>query len=101
MRWVNEHRVEIIGFGVTILIIVLALLFAACGQAEKQDAKRTPHDRIDNSAPLRVINMPDDFPNVVLKCDGYGHMLYVVSRNAKNPAPVVVVPDERCPVTDR
>jgi hypothetical protein len=79
-------------------VILMVILITGCGQVEKQDAKRTERGNIDDSAPQRVINMPETFPNVVMKCDGRGHMVYVTSRRA---SPIVVLADPNCPKLDR
>lgn len=40
-----------------------------------------------------IINFPDLFANIAMKCDGHGHRVYVSTRNA----PPVVVTDSSCP----
>jgi hypothetical protein len=47
-------------------------------------------------APREVLTMPDTFSNVAMACDGYGHRIYVTTKEA----PPVVVNDPTCPVKD-
>jgi hypothetical protein len=72
----------------------LALVAAGCGSPEKQDAAHA--NQVDRSAP-QVVAMPDDFPNVAIKCDGHGHRLYVTSNNNGNVPNLTVVEDSSCP----
>lgn len=44
-----------------------------------------------------IVNSPDQFPNVAMKCDGkFGYMIFTVTHGTTDVAPVVV-PDPRCP----
>jgi hypothetical protein len=69
----------------------------ALDQKEKKDAKRTPEENIDNSAPARVVNMPNGFSNITMKCDGGGNMIYATSRGTSGePSRITIVKDSRC-----
>lgn len=77
-----------------LLVLVLAVAAAGCGQVEKQDAHRA--QKVDRSPP-EVIAMPEDFGNLSLKCDGHGHRVYVTSNPGKSAANVFVIEDSTCP----
>lgn len=44
--------------------------------------------------PAEVINMPDTYPNIVDKCDGHGHRVYVNNRSSGQY--FVVIADPSC-----
>jgi hypothetical protein len=69
---------------------------AGCGAAEKQDAPHADAASVDRSQPDLVIAMPDDYRNVVSKCDGFGHRVYVTSHASDQPSAVAVIADPRC-----
>jgi hypothetical protein len=78
-----------------LLVLAGALLVAGCA-SDKQDASHPPEANVDRTAPVHVIAMPDGFPNVVMKCDGRGNMVYVTSHTGGHDAALVIKPDERC-----
>lgn len=80
-------------------VLLVLLLITGCGQAEKRDAKSTKN--VDNSRPFQVLLMPDNFPSVVMKCDGGGRMVYVTSQASEKPPQLMVVDDARCPGGER
>lgn len=51
-------------------------------------------DRDDS--PAGIINMPNEFPNVVHKCDGAGHRVYVTREGEGTPRQLFVIEDESC-----
>jgi len=76
-----------------LLVAVLPLAVAGCGQVEKQNAHRSTN--VDRS-PAEVLAMPNYFNNVATKCDGHGHRVYVTSNKEKSPSNITVVDDETC-----
>lgn len=93
-------KIKIMSFAAGVLcvtaIILAAVLFASCGQAEKQDAEHAQPGTVDRSAPDFVIAFPDDYRNAVAKCDGHGHMVFVTSHDADQPSAIAVINDDSC-----
>lgn len=73
-----------------------ALALAGCSSYNdargKGDAPVGPTD----DSPAQIINFPDGFGNVAIKCDGHGHRLYVATHVKTDPS-VTVVEDSTCP----
>jgi hypothetical protein len=71
-------------------VVVVAL--AGCSAWNDDRGKGdSPVGKTDDS-PARVINMPDGFANLAIKCDR-GNGIYVTTRDA---APTVIVNDPNC-----
>jgi type IV pilus biogenesis protein CpaD/CtpE len=72
---------------------VTVALLAGCAQKDHgtQDAP-VDQNHTDNT-PAQIINFPDKFENVAVKCDHHGHRIYSTTRNAEP----VVVADPSCP----
>lgn len=82
-------------FGAGVLGAVVAL--AACGTPEKQDAHQTRGAAVDRSPAEKVLAMPDSFSNIAIKCDGFGHRVYVTSHGDVNrPSQIQVIDDPTC-----
>lgn len=75
-------------------IIVIPIM--GCGAAEKQDAPHANGATVNRSRPDFVIAMPDDYRNVVAKCDGHGHRVYVTSHSSDQPSAIAVIDDKEC-----
>lgn len=82
-----------------VALCLIAAMLSACGAPEKQDSKGS--DQIDKSKAYRTLLMPDDFPSVVMKCDGGGRMVYVTSQSSEKPPQLQVLDDARCPGGER
>lgn len=75
-----------------LLVAALAVGLVACSEHnDKRGRGDAPVGTRDDS-PARIINMPDQFANVAVKCDR-GNGLYVSTREAP---PVVIVNDPNC-----
>lgn len=79
-----------------VIVAVATLLVVGCGQVEKQNAEHAQPGTVDRSAPDAVIAFPDDYRNVVTKCDGKGHRVYVTSHDADQPSAIAVINDDSC-----
>lgn len=77
-------------------VTALSLVVFGCGPAEKQDAPHAAGATVNRSRPDFVIAMPDNYRNVVAKCDGHGHRVYVTSHGADEPSAIAVVEDQTC-----
>lgn len=76
--------------------LCLALLLSSCSTDKKSNGVGdAPVERrnVDNSAPLHILDFPDQFENVAMKCLG-SNGVYASTRDA---APVIVVNDVNCP----
>jgi hypothetical protein len=76
--------------------LATAISLSACGAAEKQDAPHVDATNVDRSRPDLVIAMPDDYRNVVSKCDRRGHRVFVTSHDADQPSAIAVIDDASC-----
>lgn len=83
---------------VAALMIVTAVAVgtsaASCNAKGTGDAPVEPVDK-QNNAPAHIINMPDGFPNVAVKCD-QGTGIYVTSHGKSDVPPVIIPNDPRC-----
>lgn len=70
------------------LILPVILLLAACGN----DAKVESRDKTG----AVLLNMPDGFPTISMKCDGHGHRIYVPNNGSGDVGGVAVVNDASC-----
>lgn len=79
-----------------IVACAIALIFAlsaeSCGSSDN-DVKVKTRD----TTGATILNMPDQFPSVAVKCDGKGHRVYVTNRydNGAGGA-VTAVDDSTC-----
>jgi hypothetical protein len=78
------------------IVLVLVTTLAGCGGYNQARGRGDAPVGHRDSTPAEVINMPDEFGNVAVKCDGHGHRIYVVTHN-KTDAPVTVIDDPSCP----
>jgi len=80
--------------GLCLILLVLPLTAASCGQ---NDAPVQSRDKTG----ARLLNMPDHFSTIAIKCDGEGHMMYESDHGddgSGRPGAVAVVADtEACP----
>jgi len=76
--------------------LALCPALAACGGNAKTDASQPSLANVDSSPPQKVYAMPNGFPNVVTKCDDWGHRIYVTSHTDARAANLVVIPDRSC-----
>jgi hypothetical protein len=83
----------------TLLLLVLVLGACTSGPGSYLDNRGwgdAPISTRDDGG-SHIVNSPDQFPNVAMKCDGkYGYMIFTVTHITTDVAPVVV-PDPRCP----
>lgn len=71
----------------TLIAAMLAALFlAACGSDEsREDADDVGNGQIEKAAPA-VVAFNNHFPNVQIKCDGFGDLLLTITHdNGKSP----------------
>jgi hypothetical protein len=73
-----------------IFLLVVAVFIVGCSN-DGEGRGDGPVGRYDDS-PAYIINMPDSFMNVAIKCDPAGYRIYTHTREA---APVVIA-DESC-----
>jgi hypothetical protein len=77
------------------VLLVLAVS-VGCGEEATKDA--TKSGQVVDRSPAKVLAMPDKFRNVALKCDGYGHRVYMNSTgDSGNSANIFVLDDPKCP----
>ena len=82
-----RHRILIL-----LAAVALAVTFAACGNDEsREDADDVGNGQIEKSAPS-VIAFNNHFPNVEIKCDGYGDLLLVVTHDDQKTPAITVLP---------
>lgn len=83
--------------GVAGAVAVVALTAGSCGDKMSEpyaDAPVAHHD----TRPAVVIDMPDGFSNLAVKCAESGHVLLVSAFHGNdNRAAVTAVPDQSCP----
>lgn len=77
------------------LLPLTAVVLAGCAQASHgtQDAPVNRH--LTDNSQTQVINFPDQFPNVTMKCDHHGHRLFATTRNDQSALQIVT--DPTCP----
>lgn len=73
-------------------VAVLLVGTAACSGYDNSRGKGDAPVSGKDDSPAQVVNFPDGFANVAIKCDGNGFRIYTTTREA---APVVV-PDRTC-----
>jgi hypothetical protein len=74
-------------------IIIVAFALGGCSSWNDKHGKGdSPVGKTDDS-PARVVNMPDGFANLAIKCYN-GNGIYVTTRDA---APTIIVNDPNCP----
>lgn len=74
------------------VLLALTLTLAACGSDEsREDADDVGNGQIEKSAPA-VIAFNNHFPNVEVKCDGFGDLLLVVSHDDQKSPAITVLP---------
>lgn len=73
--------------------LLSAVMLVGCSQYNDErgrgDAPIGPFD----DTPAEVVNFPDKYANVAMKCDGHGHRIYSTTREAA----VTVIDDPSCP----
>jgi hypothetical protein len=79
-----------------IIVLVLMITLAGCNRFNETRGRGDAPVGHRDDTPAEIINMPDEFGNVAVKCDGHGHRVYVVTHN-KTDAPVTVIDDPSCP----
>jgi len=88
-------RACIAGALLTLGIVVIVLVFAACGAEERKDTNAP--SKVDRSG-AEVIAMPNRFRNIAHKCDGHGHRVYSNSTGDSGTASqIFVIDDPSCP----
>jgi hypothetical protein len=80
-----------------IAVMLAALFLAACGSDEsREDADDVGNGQIEKSAPS-VIAFNNHFPNVQIKCDGFGDLLLTITHDdGKSPNLTVLPGHPRC-----
>lgn len=84
-----------IALGVTafaVVAILLSALAAACSESPTDKGIGDAGVGTVEDGEADVVNFPDQFGNVAMKCDGHGHRIYVMTA----AVPPVVVNDEDC-----
>jgi hypothetical protein len=81
-------------------LLLAAALVAGCNQYNNDRGRGdAPVDRENtNDAPAYVINFPDKFHNVAVKCDPHGFRIFAHTRDGSPP---VILPDETCKGQER
>jgi hypothetical protein len=84
---------------VTMVVLLLASLFtlSACGSDEsREDADDVGNGQVEKAAPS-VIAFNNHFPNVQIKCDGFGDLLLTITHDdGKSPNLTVLPGHPRC-----
>lgn len=83
---------------IALVLMILALfVVAGCGSDEsREDADDVGNGQIDKAAPS-VIAFNNHYPNVEIKCDGFGDLLLVITHDdGKDPAITVLPGHPRC-----
>jgi hypothetical protein len=80
--------------GVAAAVAVLVLVAGCDNYNDKRGRGDAPVSSTDDS-PAEVVNFPDQFANIAMKCDGHGHRLYIVTHTSTD-VPVVVITDPAC-----
>ncbi|WP_338781768.1 hypothetical protein [Streptomyces sp. DG1A-41] len=78
--------------GTTLAVLVLVVTGAACSPSSTPDA---PVNRQETGS-ADIYSMPEDFPSVAAKCDGYGHRIFVSEDGEKAGFDISVVADPKC-----
>ena len=80
--------------GLCLILLALPLTAASCGQ---NDAPVQSRDKTG----ARLLNMPDHFSTIAIKCDGEGHMMYESDHGddgSGRPGALAVIQDpQACP----
>jgi hypothetical protein len=101
MKAKTKEWLTVTTISVPLGLLILGGLLTACGSGEGSyldnrgwgDAPVSTRD--DGGS--HIVNSPDQFPNVAMKCDGkYGYMVFTVTHSTTDVGPVVI-PDPRCP----
>lgn len=83
-----KKRIALILIGV----IAAAVFLAACGSDEsREDANDVGNGQVEKSSPA-VIAFNNHYPNVEIKCDGFGDLLLVVSHDDQKSPAITVLP---------
>lgn len=72
-----------------ILASLTVIILTACGS---NDAKVESRDKTGAA----LLNMPDGFPTVAMKCDGRGHRIYVPNKGSGDVGGIAVIDDASC-----
>lgn len=83
-----------INLGLVTLGAAAAIVLTACGGYNNDRGRGDAPVGGKDSAPADVLNFPDLFANVAMKCDGHGHRVYVTTRDNTPPT---VITDPSCP----
>lgn len=75
----------------SIFLIAIAVLATGCGSDEsREDANDVGNGQVDKSTPA-VVAFNNHYPNVEIKCDGFGDLLLTVTHDdGKQPALTVL-----------
>lgn len=77
---------------VLMLVALLAVGLSACGSDEsREDANDVPNGQIDKSQPA-IVAFNNHYPNVEIKCDGFGDLLLVVTHDSGKQPAITVLP---------
>jgi hypothetical protein len=76
--------------------LLIAIPVAGCSGYNNARGKGDAPVGTSDDSPAQILNMPDGFGNVAMKCDGHGHRVFVPT-HAKTDPPVTVVDDASCP----
>lgn len=87
-----------------IVAVLLALVVGAgCGSDEsREDANDIGNGQVEKSAPAGVIAFNNNYPNVAIKCDGFGNLLFAITdTEGKQPNLTVVPGHPACTGSDK
>jgi len=71
---------------------IVVLFLAGCGADEsREDANDVHNGSIEKSAPA-VVAFNNHFPNVEIKCDGFGDLLLVITHDDNKDPAITVLP---------
>jgi hypothetical protein len=76
--------------------VAVLVLTAGCSGYNNARGKGDAPVGSSDDTPAQILNYPDGFPNVAIKCDGHGHRVFVSTHDKTDSQPTVV-DDPSCP----
>lgn len=75
-----------------VLLAVVALGIVGCGSDEsREDAGDVQNGLVDKSQPA-VVAFNNHFPNVEIKCDGFGDLILAITHDSQKAPAITVIP---------
>lgn len=78
---------------------VLGILLVGCGTIDSINDSNGKGDApvgVRDDSAADVLNFPDGYGNVAMKCDGHGNRVYQVTSTQYANTQVVILPDASC-----